>query len=288
MKVREKDGMRVAVRCNEACGPDFCGPLLRIPFNATRSLVSKNTHNYPYTESGIVKAILHEMNEQATADVEVFEVEYLHTPLMDPPSRRLLSVNYESLVMVPVIEGIFRQEEAALADANLELMKADETFRFGEESFVKIFGPTNTMIAPVEEGEEASVEGAGVETDEIVHLTVRGHVISTRSSTLVQCRHSVLAERFGAKGFSLAKETVDVKGRHVIDCCPVAFSRVLDVLRIRAADQAQASLSHFYKTAMKVRCYVHVKEEEREDFVGVVDSLFPDCQDFILDCILYE
>ncbi|CAM9634326.1 unnamed protein product [Choristocarpus tenellus] len=281
MMVKEKNGKHYAINCNGDSGPDFCGPLLRIEFEKNRSLVTRNTTDYPYTDDAVAKTILDEVHGQVITDVEVFKVESQHTPPKDPPNRCIFSVNFESLLIVPPIKDIVRLEEAALSDANLELLKADEALRFGEESLAIFFGPANTMVTPAKEG---------VDTDGIVHLNVRGHFMSTRRSTLVQCRHSVLAERFGVKRLSITKEeqAVDENGRHVMDYCPVAFSRVLDVLRIRAVNQWQVSLSNTPKTGMELRHCVYVKEKEKEGVVEVVDSLFPGCPEFILEHILYE
>ncbi|CAM9832392.1 unnamed protein product [Choristocarpus tenellus] len=273
------NGTHCSTYCDPKLGPDFCGPFLGTYFHEG-NVVKGGKDKDRYRGDEIVENIIEKMIDQAFTDLEVFEVESKHTPHMDPPSsRNLLDLpfNCESLIMSPAIENIFQQEKVALANAKLELMRANEALRFGEDSLANIFGLTQTTFVPMENGEKTLAVAETMENDEIVHLNVRGHTMSTMRSTLVLCKNSVLADYNGENGF------------HFMDYSPSAFATILDVLRIRAADKRKVCVeSDTPKTGMERKYCVRVKEKEREGFIEVVDSLFPDCQNVIFDGVIYE
>eukprot|EP00903_Cladosiphon_okamuranus_P014564 g13508.t1 len=119
---------------------------------------------------------------------------------------------------------------------------------------------------------------AAGEEDPVIELNVRGTRMTTLRSTLQACPDSALAARFDKDKWPATEKEMDDRGRQVIDCSAYAFSKVLDVRRMRKQRAWPTAKGRGHGFA----CIV-VKPGDRTAFEEFVGVYFPGSEDFIMD-----
>ncbi|CAM9403308.1 unnamed protein product [Ascophyllum nodosum] len=118
--------------------------------------------------------------------------------------------------------------------------------------------------------------------DPVVELDVRGTRMTTLRSTLQACSESALAARFDD-----SKWPSDGKDFGVIDCSPLIFSKVLDVLRMRK--RARWSNRDAQKQEANMMVFrVMMASGNRAPFEEFVGMYFPGCEAYVMDWVTFE
>ncbi|CAM9596670.1 unnamed protein product [Choristocarpus tenellus] len=273
-----------AVCCNPIFGPIFgVGHDLHIDLKMQPSiLAARSSGSYDWT--GEAARVLRGINGQVLAEVEVFLVTCSAlSPAFTPTSPLTEPVVHTS----KNVDGIFKadverfglaiacelqREQAALDRSRTELGKTSAIVEAASSAFFSMFGST------------ASKE-CNTKMDPIVELNVRGTLMSTLQSTLCLCTDSALAARFNNKRWSTTDRDIDEKGRHLIDCNPLCFAKILDVLRVR---KREVKMLLREKKMSKENCSpycVCVSINVKEIFEEVVNLYFPGRESFIMDWV---
>lgn len=169
-------------------------------------------------------------------------------------------------------------ERRMLDDATGELRLAEARLDAADEAIEVIYGPRATEVSK----------------DAVVELNVRGSIFATMRSTLQACPDSALYRRFDKERWPPQEGELDTDGRYLVDCSPLCFSKVLDVLRIRkraawarAAQSSEngCSSSEFAAEHGAGRVLLHIPETHRKCFNALVNMYFPGCENFITDFV---
>ncbi|CAN0473508.1 unnamed protein product [Ectocarpus sp. 8 AP-2014] len=158
------------------------------------------------------------------------------------------------------------EEEMVLQEAGNELARAKARVTTCATALSAVYGPD------VATGKE----------EDVVELSVRGTRITTLRSTLQDCPDSALAVMFDKDKWPATVKDLDSNGRHVIDCKPSVFSKVLDVLRITKR-AAWARTEEERRRHDETR--VTVTANDRLAFEESVTMYFPRCADFVMEYV---
>lgn len=108
------------------------------------------------------------------------------------------------------------EERVELSKAQTELMAAEAKASAAVQALAAVYGPD------IASGKE----------HEVVELSVHGTRVTTLRSTRTIYPDSVFSTWFNGNWKPTEKD-LDDQGRRMVDCSPTAFSKVLDVLRMR-------------------------------------------------------
>ncbi|CAM9240587.1 unnamed protein product [Choristocarpus tenellus] len=262
-----------AVFCYRNCGPYFgTGGCLYVNLEANRGFLQSNLTR-TYDSSGPAARVLSELSgHQPLTEVEVFLVTNASTfsteSERDLPPTQIVGCSREEdhrVLCAPIARELWL-EQAALDGSRTQLDKERATLEMANKSLVSLFG------------RDLVVNGDAQEADCIVDLNVRGNFMSTLRSTLCLCSESALAARFRNK---LWKDDMDDHGRHIIDCCPLSFMKILDVLRIRKKEIVTPKVEGVVKTSALVNISVNMMPT----FEEIVNLYFPGSEGFIMDLV---
>lgn len=156
------------------------------------------------------------------------------------------------------------EEKMALHQARKTLVEANAKAAASVNALAAVYGP----------------HVAAGKKDDVIDLNVRGTRMTTLRSTLQVCPESALATRFDKDKWAPTPADLDERGRWVVDCSPSAFSKVLDVLRMRKREAWPATAGSDWDDVE-----VEVKASDREEFETYVDMQFPGCEYFIMDFV---
>lgn len=276
-----------AIVCGTSSGPWFGEQNLRVHFDGPNLMTG-----YPHYcgSSYAVGDSLHYLHQKNLVEIEVFCFE---EPIMRESSMSSASASGQSRceheVPRPMVDSndvetkdlhsfgstiadSFMLERRAIVGAKAELKQAVEKVEAAVQALRTVYGPA------VAAGKE----------DTVVELSVRGTVITTLLSTLQACPDSALATRFNEERWPANGNDADERGRRLVDCDPICFSKVLDVLRLRKR-AAWARVDESDKMAILEEAsgapLVTVKACDREAFDTLVNMYFPGCESFVTDLI---
>ena len=164
------------------------------------------------------------------------------------------------------IAGALMEEGMALHDAQIEIALVEKKIEAAAGALETMYGPDIATGKP----------------DPVVELDVRGTRMTTLRSTLQACSESALAARFDD-----SKWPSDGKDFGVIDCSPLIFSKVLDVLRMRK--RARWSNRDAQKQEANMRVFrVMIASGNRAPFEEFVGMYFPGCEAYVMDWVTFE
>ncbi|CAM9105415.1 unnamed protein product, partial [Laminaria digitata] len=125
---------------------------------------------------------------------------------------------------------------------------------------------------------------AAGEQDAVVELNVRETRMTTLRSTLQACPRSALAAMFNEERWPATDKDKDEHGRRLIDCNPVCFSKILDVLRMRKRASWSPRATPEKQKESSGRCpgAVLIKKADLKAFRTAVHMYFPGCESFIM------
>ncbi|CAM9260704.1 unnamed protein product [Ectocarpus sp. 8 AP-2014] len=267
------------VCCHLGIGPAFGRQRDLLGNWSTKTLWVKNeTYDIP---AGHPFLALH---GKAIADIEVFRVHQTLATLPTPPTVTGLidcAAYFEASDMsaeehendvyrfgTSIAESL-KDERAALHTAQRELVQANTMAAASVTALAAVYGPHTA----------ADVE------DRVVELSVRGPRKTERMTTLLSTLQAcpVLAARFDESKWPVTDNDKDAHGRRVIkDCCPLVFSKVLDVLRMK---KREAWAGDDKKVGAAV--LVAIEAADRAPFEEFVNMYFPACKSFIMDSVKF-
>ena len=160
------------------------------------------------------------------------------------------------------------EERAALRKAQAALAKAQDKAAAALRALEAVYGP----------------DIASGKKDEVVELSVRGTRMTTLRSTLTLFPDSVFVTWFNGNWQPTPRE-LDEHGRRIVDCSPKAFSKVLDILRMkkRLGWVVRGTQGHDGDAVTPVP--VIVRQEDRACFIEFVNMYFPGSENVILDLV---
>ncbi|CAM9724014.1 unnamed protein product [Laminaria digitata] len=125
---------------------------------------------------------------------------------------------------------------------------------------------------------------AAGEQDAVVELNVRGTMMTTLRSTLRACPRSALAAMFNEDRWPATDKDKDQDGGRLIDCNPVCFSKILDVLRMRKRDSWSQGVTPEKQEGASGKCSgaILIKKADLKAFRIAVEMYFPGCESFIM------
>ncbi|CAM9776797.1 unnamed protein product [Ectocarpus fasciculatus] len=179
---------------------------------------------------------------------------------------------------------LLMEEQMALAFAQTELEEAKKRAVATARALAIVYGP--------------GVASARIEENAVVELSVRGMSVTTLRSTLEVCPGSAFSTWLGAdrpvacgdEGEANVEGLGRTRGdrRRNVDCDPSCFSKILDVLRMRkrsawVTDDQQGALIREAGGGHTIR--IPIPESDRACFKSLVHTLFPECEDFVMDMV---
>ncbi|CAM9189820.1 unnamed protein product [Scytosiphon promiscuus] len=284
LKDGDTDPFKMYLKQGRAKRAVHCGADDMPRFGSSTLLCTKtgdgNTHSIKVANATFhVRPRFLNFNGSPVLEVEVFRVRangtappspqppvgLIDLPAADTAARRAESYDDDVRTFGSSIADALLEERMAQQQARAELSKANSKAGASASALAALYGPH------VADGKK----------DAIVELNVRGTRMTTLRSTLQACPDSALSVRFDEYKWPPTEKDLDERGRFVMDCSPPAFSKVLDVLRMRKrAAWAGSGGANRMGSARVV-----VKAADREAFDKFVGMYFPGCESFIMDLV---
>lgn len=211
--------LRKAVYCSSAHGPQFgdksLGCSLMGPSMCSFLTVKRTTYHLGDGANSAERAFL-SLDGARIVEIEVYSLDDPTITISTEP-KPVLETVYTPFFAEHIIPSSLTRQSRYLENAKAELAEAKTAIEAATKALEAIYGP----------------QVAAGKRDPVVEFSVRGEHFTTLRSTLQACPESVLAIRFNGEIGPSTKKDRDNHGRHVLDCDPFCFGKILDVLRIR-------------------------------------------------------
>ncbi|CAM9438483.1 unnamed protein product [Laminaria digitata] len=219
--------------------------------------------------------------KKEVVDIEVYRYSAPNPPTSTAPSITKPGGDVLTEAEAHEIDSFGRSIATSLMEERVVLDRAVKEMEAAGARVSAAIGALQTLYGP-------SV--AAEEQDAVVELNVRGMRMTTLRSTLQACPRSALSTMFEDRWPATDKDKDD-HGRRLIDCSPICFSKILDVLRMRKRDSWSRGWTPEKQDGISGKCpgAVLVKQSDMKAFRTAVEMYFPGCESFILGlCSVYS
>ncbi|CAM9417510.1 unnamed protein product [Laminaria digitata] len=260
-------------------GPYFCEGDLAVIFDEESGSCTMQTKQTQTPFPTNLRSLFLALNDKKVVDIEVYRYS-----APDPPTTTTSSTTKpggDALADAEVhdIRSFGQSIANSLMEERVVLNRAVKEMEAAGARVSAAVGALKTVYGP-------SV--AAGEQDTVVELNVRRTRVTTLLSTLQACPRSALAAMFNEDRWPATDKDKDQHGGRLIDCNPICFSKILDVLRMRK----RASWIHGAtgggeeeESRGVLPGGVLIKQADAEAFDAAINMYFPGCESFIADLV---